>query len=311
MPKHHFIFFAVNYTTVCEVIHARMNESETYYFCPTFYSPQADSSVIVECRPGEPASFARCPESEFCSEPGLHTENACKSAAPRCGNGKVESGEECEADGVGCNPETCKCEAGYHKAEDEEAQKNCIKDVEPLSVGSYAELCANFGVPGYFCAAAFNKSESDTMALQCGANGALSGEFQCPLGTTCRAKDFTIYNPCEGPAVAATCGDGVVSGEEECEVGGTGCDEKGCTCLPGYVPTVPPSRNCELNDYSKICAYHGLGKDKTLALCLDGFNKSFLVCSKDGGNNSFMTACPPGTSCTNKNAPVDGMPCTV
>lgn len=301
----------MNYSAVCEVVHARMKESGIYYFCPAVYSPQADSSAVVECRPGEPARTEKCPDGEFCSVPGLHAESACKSAAPRCGNGKVESGEECEAGGVGCNPETCRCEEGYHRTDEEGASVNCIKNVEPQPVASYAELCAGFGVPGYFCAAAFNKSEPDTMALQCGAKGALSGEFHCPVGTTCRAKDFTVYNPCEAPAVPATCGDGVVSGEEECESGGIGCNEKECTCLPGYAPAVPPSRNCELNDYAKICADHGLGKEKTLAVCLDGFNKSFLVCSKDGAASSFMTACPPGTSCTNKNTPIDGMPCTV
>lgn len=287
-----------------------MNRSETYYFCPTFYSQHADSSVIVECLPEEPAKLVKCAGDEFCSTPGLHTENVCKSAVPRCGNGKVENGEECEVGGIGCDPETCKCVDGYHKTEEEKTSKNCIANVEPKSVMSYAELCVNFGMPGYFCAAVFNTSEPDTMALQCGANGVLSGEFYCPLGTTCSAKDFTIYNPCESFVAAATCGDGVISGNEECEAGGTGCDEKGCTCLPGYVPTVPLSKNCELNDYSKICTYHGLGKDKTLAMCLDGFNKTFLICSKDGATNSFMTSCPPGTSCTNKNEPIDGMPCT-
>lgn len=299
---------AVNYSAVCEIIHERKNKTETYYFCPTFYSPLADSTVIVECATGKPVNHTKCPDGKFCSVPGLFTENVCASAAPMCGNGKLEEGEECEAEGVGCDPEMCRCEKGYHATE--EPSVNCVKDVEPKTVKSYSELCAAFEIPGYFCAAAFNKSEPDTMALQCGANGALSGEFYCPPGTTCKTKDFTIYNPCEDPAATTRCGDGIISGDEECELGGTGCDEKECTCLPGYVPTVPPSRSCELNDYSKICLDHGLGKDKTLALCLDGFNKSFLICSKDNATASFMTACPPGTSCTNKNEPIDGMPCT-
>ena len=293
-----------------------------YYFCPSFYDPRSNSSAVVECPASGVANYNACPTDKFCTSTGLASENPCVSAAPQCGNGKLEAGEECEAGGVGCNPETCKCENGYHPAsdddEDGEPSVNCIKDVEPKPTANYSELCEGFKIPGYFCAAVFNKSETDAKAIQCGANGAFSGTFNCPAGTTCRSKGFTIYNPCNPPVDSSSEDDDgnkdssstLCGGKRECSGGGKGCNEKGCTCLPGFKPTVPPSVNCELNDYSKVCLSHGLGKNTTLATCLDGYTATFLICSSDGAADSFMAPCPPGTGCTAVGIPINGMPCT-
>lgn len=311
----------MNYTTVCEMIWKNAKgggETESYYFCPHFYDPSVDSSVVVECLADGSAKFEECPADKFCTSTALATESLCASAAPVCGNGKVEVGEECEAGGVGCNPATCECEDGYHPA-DEELSVNCIKDVDPQGTpANYSELCESFEIPGYFCASVFDDSEPKSLAVQCGANGAFSGVFDCPAGTTCRAKGFTIYNPCnppvedseegqkeEGESDSSPC-----EGVKECDAEGTGCDEKGCKCLPGFKPTAPPTENCALNDYSKVCLSHGLGKNATLALCIEGYAETFLVCSSDGAADSFMAPCPPGTKCTSFDAPLDGMPCT-
>ena len=310
----------LNYTEVCAMVwkNAKGGDGvESYYFCPHFYDPSVDSSVVARCLADGVATFEECPESTFCTSSALTTESPCASAAPACGNGKVEMGEECEAGGVGCNPSTCKCEDGYRPAEDE-ISVNCIKDVGPQDPpASYDELCESFKIPGYFCAAVFDSEKSAALAVQCGANGAFSGVFDCPAGTTCRAKGFTIYNPCnvppaegseEGPAEGSASSQ--CEGVKECDAGGTGCDEKGCKCRPGFRPTAPPTESCVLSDYSKICLSHGLGKNATLALCIEGYDDAFLICSSDGAADSFMTSCPPGTKCTTFDTPIDGMPCT-
>lgn len=294
------------------------SDVESYYFCPHFYDPRTDSSVIVECLAGGTARIEECPAEEFCTSPDLATKKLCSSAAPLCGNGKVEAGEECEVGGVGCDSETCKCEDGYHPAEDG-LSVNCIKSVEPQPTpANYSELCEGFGIPGFFCASVFSNNGSASLAIQCGANGAFSGVFDCPTGTTCRAKGFTIYNPCN--PIASNSEDGgdgtkesdslLCEGEKECDVSGAGCDEKGCKCLPGFTPTVPPTANCVFNDYSKVCLSYGLGKNATLAMCIEGYEDMFLVCSSNGAADSFMVSCPPGTKCTAMDAPIDGMPCT-
>lgn len=284
---------------------------ESYYFCPHFYDPRANSSVVIECSADGAARFEECPANKFCTSTELATENLCASAAPLCGNGKVEAGEECEVGGVGCNSETCKCEEGNHPVT-EGPSVNCVKDVEPqpAPAANYSELCENFGIPGYFCASVFGMNESDSLAIQCGANGVFSGVFYCPIGTTCRAKGFTIYNPCNPPVEGSSSGSMPCEGEKECDAEGVGCDERGCKCLPGFAPAVPPAANCVINDYSKVCLSHGLGGNATLALCIEGFDEMFLICSSDGAADSFMAPCPPGTKCMTQNAPIDGMPCT-
>lgn len=96
------------------------------------------------------------------------------------------------------------------------------------------------------------------------------------------------------------CGDGVIGDGEECEVGGLGCDERGCTCLPGYVPTVPPSVNCvpssgDEDRLKRICGSVSAANESGY-VCLSENSTEYLRCALSESVSAMMP-CAPGTRC--------------
>eukprot|EP01106_Pelomyxa_sp_JSP_P016522 TRINITY_DN6202_c0_g1_i1.p1 TRINITY_DN6202_c0_g1~~TRINITY_DN6202_c0_g1_i1.p1 ORF type:complete len:242 (-),score=36.15 TRINITY_DN6202_c0_g1_i1:69-737(-) len=57
-----------------------------------------------------------------------------------------------------------------------------------------------------------------------------------------------LFKPSPSPSIDCkeACGDGVVDVEfnEDCD-GGVGCNSTLCTCLPGYIPSIPISTSCQ------------------------------------------------------------------
>jgi large repetitive protein len=179
----------------------------------------ADASPPSRSRPGAPlgilgaallAAAIGCPSSE--------------PAAPVCGNGVLETAEECEGSPPpeGCS-EACTVAPGWQ-----------CDDLPSADGGTGTALGSEW--------------QSTCTQLMCCGNGAIEEGELCDDGND--AEDDGCFGcqiepgwACEGePSVCARCGDGLVaSGLEECDNGnGPGCNDL-CQVVMGWECTGEPS----------------------------------------------------------------------
>ncbi len=210
---------------------------EPFYTCDDS-SPTVCTSVI-ECGNGELEPGEICdpgiPGSSACYDSGAR---ACRGFdralvdSPVCGNNIIELDEDCDGDqGEGCTDD-CVIEDGFSCP----AANYCIRVPacgdgivqlgEECDVGAASSLpCQDCVVQdGYYCSG----SPSTCVESNCG-DGNLSPDEQCDDGNTnandgchqCRVQTGWVCPP--GSDCAPICGDGLVTGSEQCEFAGAGC----------------------------------------------------------------------------------------
>lgn len=139
------------------------------------------------------------------------TSNTCVLPDALCGNGVLDTDEECET-GLGC--EACLCAAGY--SADPEGGLSCIFD-------TVAPTCGD-GV--------LNQASEE-----CDGGLGCDSSCLCIVSTSNNSLSYTPKNSidCEPVIVPGTCGDGVlnVAGGELCDPPGQGCSVS-CICETGF-----------------------------------------------------------------------------
>lgn len=298
----------VNYTEACIYLNGGSVDTPVH-FCPVMYSPDANSTEYVKCLNGVPTREI-CAVNEFCSEMGFYDDYPCKDMTPKCGNGVVEVGEECEIDGNGCNAATCKCEDGYRPIDP--PTPSCVGSVTKAVTYNYTKVCEEYGTAGYFCAALFDdpscRRVNSSIFVQCGERGRCAGVLVCAPGTYCSATEFTIATPCTHRDY---CGNGKIDDNEECEVGGLGCNDVTCTCDAGYAPKDPPETDCTPNPLSLQCLERGQDGETPVAICPENDDSAFIMCTGSNALLSYKMSCPQGTACVDKTKASLSNPCEV
>jgi len=231
-----------------------------------------------------------------------------------CGDQLLGAGEECD-DGNLLPDDGCSADCRLEQIRCPSATSQGFCDVRPVTcgdgIGEATELCDDGNqVGGDGCAA-------DCMTVEPGWHCRVPGRRCVPIcgdrlivgGETCDDGNLTDGDGCSSTCLtesgAAFCGDGVIEGDEECEVG-AGADQlddayDGCTkaCLVGPhcgdAQVDPPFEECDLG--SDNVALYGDGCTRACrfpAACGDGIvNTAFGEQCDFGAMNG-----QPGGPCT-------------
>lgn len=151
---------------------------------------------------------------------------------PRCGDGLVRGVEECDdgnpTSGDGCNA-GCKIEPGFSCPTPNAA---CVAAVCGDGVVDKGEGCDDGGI----CVGGSNAGNVCTQPSDCPGGGAVCRTVAGDgCGATCQPEPTVTLGA--DPVVNVFCGDGLVTGDEECDDGnnedGDGCDQD-CFEEPGW-----------------------------------------------------------------------------
>lgn len=178
-----------NATELCEGFNT------SWYYC----IPPADNTSAIPDRFGRCGvniSDQFCPTGTECTHI-LTQENPCtQSRIPRCGNGEIEDGEECETGGLGCNETNCMCMDGFQSL----ARRSC--QVMPLA--NFTDVCGKIKKQ-YWGEKQDNDEKEfavcvglfDRLFLRCSVSqlGTTSNIDTCPIDKRCGSVEMDI-NPC-------------------------------------------------------------------------------------------------------------------
>jgi cysteine-rich repeat protein len=219
--------------------------------------------------------------------------------AATCGNGVVETGEECD-DGNTASGDACTNECTWTCVAGDPKRDNC----------SDGDAC--------------NGVETCTADHVCAAGTPLAEGASCGEGRVCL----------QGSCATAACGDGAVQGAEECDDGnaesGDGC-EPDCkfTCIPGTRETCDDGEACNgeerCGEGNRCVAGTPVADDATCATVAKGYCASGVcvgaICGNakkepgedcDDANENEADGCKKDCTytCTRANECDDGNPCT-
>lgn len=91
------------------------------------------------------------------------------------------------------------------------------------------------------------------------------------------------------------CGDGILSEDEECEIGGVGCSDE-CKCMGGYAVSDPVSVNCAPASLKEVCERLTESPDDSGYVCMSEDSSEYLRCHLTE-KVATMMACAAGTRC--------------
>jgi fibro-slime domain-containing protein len=189
------------------------------------YKPVCGDGVV---QPGEQCddgnNGAGCVGCQLTAGWACPTEGA--ACIPKCGDGLKVTGEECDDgnknDDDGCN-KGCKIEPG-HKCPT--PNMSCVDSVCGDGVEDKGEGCDNGGVK--VCAGGTNKAKTCTDNTNCpGSTCVLLPIAGDTCNANCQPEPAVTVGP--SPVVNVDCGDGLITGSEECDDGndtnGDGCND--------------------------------------------------------------------------------------
>jgi cysteine-rich repeat protein len=185
--------------------------------------------------PGQKCVVASPPDGGACAGGGTcQSDHLCASA--NCGNGTVDTGEECDwgssnASGAGCEPDcTFSCSTNP-------LSSNACSNLDPC--GTSPQVCQPVAGPG---GSGGQKCAPAAVLAACASCGGASvcvnhvckpnrcGDGCLVAPETCDPPD-TNQKTCDSTCQRVVCGDGKVTGDEQCDDGNTtnldGCDQ-GC-----------------------------------------------------------------------------------
>eukprot|EP00727_Mastigamoeba_balamuthi_P013987 m51a1_g9210 hypothetical protein (1016) ;mRNA; f:23267-26896 len=206
---------AATLNATCAAINA------TGFFCPAalLNDSSLPNTSFAQCGPdGAFAGLQRCALDLQCTTPNFTRSNPC-ARVPRCGDMTLDAGEQCEADGLGCNATTCTCLPGYAPVSGSSA---CAQLFPPVCGNGVVEANETCEAGGLGCNATTCQCESNytrafpasrdcvglPVAVGLGANAtavcAQLGGSAGPAFGVCVAGVETLFLLCDPAAAAAT-----------------------------------------------------------------------------------------------------------
>jgi cysteine-rich repeat protein len=218
---------------------------------PATDCPQVECQITT-CNADHACAVAPVADRAACSN-GLCAAGACVHAAA-CGNGVLEPGEECDFGSDNGSVAGCDVTCGFSC----ETLSNTCDDGNPCNG---VEICGQV-------------TDNGATGQACLAGSAATDGTSCGSGMICKSAT----------CIAGVCGDGYVSGTEECDdgnaVAGDGCEND---CSFSCVST-DSSRNCTVAD-----PCHGQGTcNDTTHVCRAG--TPLVDGTSCGGNNYCRSA---------------------
>lgn len=77
----------------------------------------------------------KCPVGEICSAEGFTQSNLCvpiPQGSSVCGDGVLNTNEECERNGLGCDESTCTCKMGYYPSDPQNVDCLCTSSLQSV-----------------------------------------------------------------------------------------------------------------------------------------------------------------------------------
>ncbi|ELQ37058.1 hypothetical protein OOU_Y34scaffold00619g31 [Pyricularia oryzae Y34] len=193
-----------------------------------------------------------------------------------CGDGNVDLDEQCDAGGsidATCNEETCLCRWGMDESDACLAAPDCGDSTAQPQLGEECDLGPDNGVSGSICTSeclcafgGYTDSNGNYQCIQACGNGMPDGTEQCDDGVLFNGQALSLCDEecaCkygtdnDGNCQTSFCGDGDVTGDEECDFADNGAVDSLCseTCTCKYGPAENPTDEvpCAAAPTTPIC----------------------------------------------------------
>lgn len=107
----------------------------TGFYCLNAVDDSASLISYVMCANGVGEKM-ECPVGEICRAESFTQDNPCAPIPPGtsvCGDGILDTNEECERNGFGCDTSSCECKTGYYPSDPQKVDCLCKKGTKTPS----------------------------------------------------------------------------------------------------------------------------------------------------------------------------------
>ncbi|KAI6616888.1 hypothetical protein MCOR07_007361 [Pyricularia oryzae] len=252
-----------------------------------------------------------------------------------CGDGNVDLDEQCDAGGsidATCNEETCLCRWGMDESDACLAAPDCGDSTAQPQLGEECDLGPDNGVSGSICTSeclcafgGYTDSNGNYQCIQACGNGMPDGTEQCDDGVLFNGQALSLCDEecaCkygtdnDGNCQTSFCGDGDVTGDEECDFADNGAVDSLCseTCTCKYGPAENPTDEvpCAAAPTTPICGNDVVDSGEECDNAEDelcGTNCLCLYGPAENPTNEIPCAAAPATPICGNNVVDSGEQC--